>query len=106
MAGSLDSSDLCNGMPTLGLRHTAPDAIGLPDRHRVVLALQDNRAHLADRFRTNLPALSLVLALLGTRWKEKVGMVSTTQCCWLPGTIWGHRGSLPLLGVDTRGSRV
>ncbi len=74
-------------MASLCLGESAPDAIGLPDRHRVVTTIALYRTDLTHGFRTYLSSFSLVLALLSARWEEKMGMISAAKSRRLPGTI-------------------
>ena len=84
--GDSHSCEFAGGdqLATLRLRVPAPDAIRLANLQRVVEAVIIDRTDLADRFGSYLPAFPLILSLGCAGWKEQVGVVSTTQCCWLP----------------------
>src|SRR5690606_3611395 len=76
-------------------RHAAPDPEGLADRERVLGALLQHGADVADRLGSGLTSLSVVFPLERRRRKEQMGVIPSAECLQLP-ISWRQRRSLPL----------
>ena len=75
-------------VPTsFGLCESAPDAIWFPDLKSVRSTVNHHRAHMTYSLRSDLSALSFVLAFLSARGEEEMGVVAATQSNRLPGTV-------------------
>ena len=75
------------GPATFSFCESTPDAIRLPDLESIRSAVAHNRAHLTYSLGTGLSALSFILAFLGARGEEEMGVVAAAQSDRLPGTV-------------------
>lgn len=70
--GVRSDGEACLLLTALRLSETAPDSVGLADRHRIVEAFASDRADLADGLRPQLPALPLLFTLGHVGGKEQM----------------------------------